>query len=148
MLVLHLDPLGAETRNRHDARGELLAAPGRAAALVSRAFAHLQQPRIDGLSFRLLVDFSRAAPLQNHAGDSGDVVPDGEIGDRRLPWQSELVHALLNRGTVVSENLPQLHARHAVVDADPEHHLVERENRGVGLLPVSRDQHARVRQRS
>ena len=110
------------------------------------ALAHLQQPRIDRLRLRLLVDFSGAAPLQNHAGDARDVVPDGEVGDRRLVGQRELVHALLDRAAMVSEDLPHLDARDAVVDSNLERHLVEREDGRVGLLPVSRNQHSGVGQ--
>ena len=92
---------------------------------LGAALSHLQQARIDGLRFRLLVDFSRAAAFENHAGDAGDVVPDGEVGDGGLAWQREIVDALLNCGAVVSEDLPHSHACHAVIDANFQHHFVQ-----------------------
>jgi hypothetical protein len=140
MLILHLNPLGAKYRNGHDARGELLAR--RRTSFVGRTFAHLQKPGIDGLRFGLFVDFSCAAPLQNDAGDPGDIVPDGEIGDGGLVGQRELVNAFLNGGAMVPEDLPQTNTRSAVIDSNVQRHFVERENCWVRLLAIARNKHA------
>ena len=144
MLVLHLDALGAERRNRHDARRELLAS----ARLIGVALSHLEQARIDGLRFRLLINLSGAAALQDHAGDPRDVVPHGEIGDGGLAGQRELIDALLHGVGVVAEDLPHTDPRDAVIDANLQRHFVEREHRGIGLLAVARNQHAGVRHRA
>lgn len=101
VLILHLDPLGAKSRNRNDAGRELLVSPGFARVVL----AHLQQPGVDGLGLRLRVDFACAAPFQDHAGDAGDVVPHREAGDRRLVRKRKSVNALLNGRAVVAEDL-------------------------------------------
>ena len=104
----------------------------------------LQQARIDHLIADLGVQFLRALAFHDDAGDAGEVVPNGEIGDDRLPWQRERVAALQRAGAMTAEDLPDAHARVAVIHANIDRHLIQRQDRGVGLRLVGGQQHARV----
>ena len=116
-------------------------------ASAASAFAHLQQSRIDGLGLGLFVDFAGAPPFQNHARDARHIVPHGEIGYRRFVRKSEMIDALFDSAAVVAEDLPHTNAGYPIIDTNLQRHFVERENGRVGLLPVSGDQHARIRHR-
>ena len=139
-LVFHFKALGSEGMNRHDPCAEHRAAAG----FVQAALALLQQPRIDGLHFGLLVDLFGAAPLQNHTRNPRDIVPHGKIGHDRATGQGENISAFQRDALMISENLPRRHARVSVIDVDIDGHLFERKPRRIGLLLVAWQQHSGI----
>ena len=138
LLVFQFHALGTERRDGDDMRAE----DSGAIHLVGIALAHLQQARIDGLHLRQVVNFSRLFTLQNHAWDAGNAVPDGETGNQRAAGKSERVVSFQHGVAVAGEDLPRLHTRVMIVDANTNVHLGQRKHRRIGLSQIRRNQHA------
>ncbi len=143
MLIFHFEALGSEGVNRDDFRGE----NGTSAGFIQIALALLEKAGIDGLRFGLLINLFGAAAFQDDAGNASDIVPDGEIGDDGASGQSEDVSSFKRSVLVIRKNLARGDAGVAVIDADVDGHLFQREPSGVRLLFIAGEEEAGIGER-
>ena len=143
LVVFDFEPLGPVRGNRYDAGAEF----GSAARLVGASVSDLQEAGIDRLPLQIVIDVAGTAPLHDHTGNARDVIPNGEIGDDRAHRQRENISPLGNQRRVVGEDLPDADAGVAVIDANVDLHLRQRENLTVGPVLPARNQHAGIASR-
>src|SRR5262249_11344215 len=140
LMVFKFEPLGTKCRNGDDTSAE-----DRAAFRFFRsALAHLQKPRIDRLLLELVVDFFRALALQDHRWNPRWTVPNREVGHHGKARQRKNVIALLDSAGVIRKDLADKDSHVAVVDADRDLHLFERQNRWIGLGLAAWNQYSTV----
>jgi hypothetical protein len=140
LVVLELDALGAVGGDGDDPGAE----GGGGFGVRAVALSGFEEPGVDGLEASLIVDLFGALAFEDDGGDADGAVPGGEVGDGAAGGEGEDVGAFLDFGGVVGEDLGDEDAGVAVVDGDGDRHLLEREDGGVGLLLVARDEDAGV----
>src|SRR6266568_867553 len=138
--ILDLKALRSVSRNRRNAGAE----HGTAFGFLRATLAHLQEAGINRLLLELVVNFFGTLPFEDHGRQAHRTIPRCEIGNRGMAGKREKVIPFLDPSSVVGKNLPHEHARVPVVDANGDFHFLERENRWIRLLLVSRNKYTRV----
>ena len=139
-VILDFEALRSPGWNWNDAGAEDRTALG----LFGAAFAHLQKAGIDRLLLELVIKFLGALAFEDHGGEADRAVPRGEVGNGGVTGQREDVVSFLDPARVVGEYLAHEDTRVPVVDADGDFHFFEREDGGIRLLLIARDEDSGV----
>ena len=139
-MIFDLHPLGAVRRDGKDPGTERC----RVAGFVGATFTLLQKAGIDPLGCELVVDLFRAFALQDHCRDPSEAVPYREIRNGGSAGKRKDVISFLNTPGMVGEDLADENASVAIVDANVDLHLFQRQYVGIRLRASARNQHACV----